>query len=383
MASCQSDDHTMNTAQSNTRNPLPPPGASQSAEATQALGTPPARTTERRLLFLFTRTPLHVGAGASVGAIDQPITRERHTGFPIIPGSAIKGVCADASRNWTIIVDEQKNGKDSAGNSVTYTVKKGQRTQEGQWLFGVASDTGASAGALQFSEAKLLAFPIRSAKGGYAWITCPLLLRRFARESGMPPNADYLPSCEPADGEGLWSGNRLGFRQQNGTDEVVLEEYSFRRARHENVDVPFPSKLESVVKGTLPDDHVLRQVEGRIVVLSDGMLSYFVRASCEVMQRNRIDDVTGTVAEGALFNQENVPVDTLFFATVTASEAHCSGSPQQPTAQTKPARDAMQLLEAHFIQSPVLQIGGDGGIGLGLCTIRLAEASGQQPYDKP
>ena len=47
---------------------------------------------QTKILYLFTRTPLHVGAGASVGAIDQPIQRERHTGFPIIPGSSIKGV---------------------------------------------------------------------------------------------------------------------------------------------------------------------------------------------------------------------------------------------------------------------------------------------------
>ena len=50
-----------------------------------------------KLLYLFTRTPLHVGAGSSVGAIDQPVVRERHTGFPIIPGSSIKGVLADAN----------------------------------------------------------------------------------------------------------------------------------------------------------------------------------------------------------------------------------------------------------------------------------------------
>ncbi|HNW40428.1 MAG TPA: RAMP superfamily CRISPR-associated protein, partial [Opitutaceae bacterium] len=48
-----------------------------------------------KLLYLFTRTPLHVGAGSSVGAIDQPIIRERHTGFPIIPGSSLKGSFAD------------------------------------------------------------------------------------------------------------------------------------------------------------------------------------------------------------------------------------------------------------------------------------------------
>jgi CRISPR/Cas system CMR subunit Cmr4 (Cas7 group RAMP superfamily) len=41
-----------------------------------------------KILYLFTRTPLHVGAGASVGAIDQPIIRERHTGFPIISATS-------------------------------------------------------------------------------------------------------------------------------------------------------------------------------------------------------------------------------------------------------------------------------------------------------
>src|ERR1039457_3096263 len=30
-----------------------------------------------KILYLFTRTPLHVGAGASVGALAQPIQRER------------------------------------------------------------------------------------------------------------------------------------------------------------------------------------------------------------------------------------------------------------------------------------------------------------------
>ena len=50
---------------------------------------------EPRILTIFTRTPLHVGAGASVGAVDLPIVRERHTRFPVIPGTSLKGVLAD------------------------------------------------------------------------------------------------------------------------------------------------------------------------------------------------------------------------------------------------------------------------------------------------
>ena len=50
---------------------------------------------EKQIFAIFTRTPLHVGAGNSVGAIDSPVMRERHTRIPIIPGSSLKGVLAD------------------------------------------------------------------------------------------------------------------------------------------------------------------------------------------------------------------------------------------------------------------------------------------------
>ena len=63
---------------------------------------------QTKILYLFTRTPLHVGAGSSVGAIDQPIQRERHTGFPIIPASSLKGTFADA---WNGGLLEEANEK--------------------------------------------------------------------------------------------------------------------------------------------------------------------------------------------------------------------------------------------------------------------------------
>jgi CRISPR-associated protein Cmr4 len=109
-----------------------------------------------KTLFILTRTPLHVGSGASVGAIDQPIQRERHTGFPVIPASSLKGSFAD---HWNEGLALDKDGNTVRGVS------------EAAWLFGSNDANQAAAGALLFSEARLLAFPIRSAKGGYAWIT--------------------------------------------------------------------------------------------------------------------------------------------------------------------------------------------------------------------
>jgi CRISPR type III-B/RAMP module RAMP protein Cmr4 len=78
-----------------------------------------------RILMILTRTPLHIGAGSSVGAIDQPIVRERHTGFPVIPASSLKGTFADAwngslenqDRNRFLRVTTRKDDKRADGDS--------------------------------------------------------------------------------------------------------------------------------------------------------------------------------------------------------------------------------------------------------------------------
>ena len=121
-----------------------------------------------KLLTIFTRTPLHVGAGSSVGAVDLPVIRERHTRFPIIPGSSLKGVLADL---WNEKIENEKGEL------------KTSRSKEGLKLFGSTDSKAAESGYLLIGEGKLLAFPVRSAKGCFAWITCPLALNRFYRDS--------------------------------------------------------------------------------------------------------------------------------------------------------------------------------------------------------
>ncbi|MGC9036299.1 MAG: type III-B CRISPR module RAMP protein Cmr4, partial [Verrucomicrobiia bacterium] len=126
---------------------------------------------ETKLMMIFTRTPLHIGTGASVGAIDQPVLRERHTGFPIIPASSLKGVFADQWNDRLIEVSEKEKKK-------KVRVAGENNCSEAAWLFGSDNNNFSFAGAVQFSEAKLLAFPVRSAKGSFAWITSPLILYR-------------------------------------------------------------------------------------------------------------------------------------------------------------------------------------------------------------
>lgn len=270
-----------------------------------------------RVLHIFTRTPLHVGAGSSVGAVDQPVQRERHTGFPIIPGSSVKGVLRDHLKGIGL-----------------------ERVNE---LFGQGgSDQAYQAGHVSFGEARLLGFPVRSAKGAFAIATSPLVLQRFARDAGIKlavPAAPNDMACLP--------GAKLVI-ERSGQKGVVLEEYRF------NVAGTFPTEWEKLLCGLL-DDAVLAGAAGRIVLLSDGDLAHFAVSACQISQHVRIDDQTGTTDDGGLFNEETVPAETLFYSTLTAMRGGDSNAVFDQLAQEQ-----------------LVQFGGSGTTGLGFCTVKLA-----------
>ena len=48
-------------------------------------------TTSNALFTLVAETSIHAGASESEGAVDLPIQREKHTGWPCIYGSGMKG----------------------------------------------------------------------------------------------------------------------------------------------------------------------------------------------------------------------------------------------------------------------------------------------------
>jgi CRISPR-associated protein Cmr4 len=322
---------------------------------------------KQKLLYLFTRTPLHVGAGSSVGAIDQPVQRERHTGFPIIPATTLKGVFADV---WTDGLHEQ-DGK----RNLRVTTKKNENNEEvidqvaeAAWLFGSDNASHAFAGALQFSEARLLAFPIRSARGSFAWITCPLMLARAARD-GVPA-IKALSEVEvqcfsglDGDSKALFGGSGpLALKAKDGSTEktqVVLEEYTFTHARE------LPIGLGAALQELLKEDAVWREVASRLVILSDGMMSFFAKSACEVAQHVRIDDETGTAAGGALFNQENVPSETLFYSVVNAFKE------RTPKGHDRTEDKALDTFRTEVDETGVFQFGGDASTGLGYCTVKL------------
>ena len=271
-----------------------------------------------RILYLFTRTPLHVGAGSSVGAIDQPVIRERHTGFPIVPGSSVKGVLRDHVKSKGVAAPRVDELFGKGGNGDDFT-----------------------AGRISFGEARLLLFPVRSAKGAFALATSPLALQRFARDAGL---SIPIPAA-PKDMTCL-AGSKLVIPGKNA---AVLEEYRF------NVSGEFPADWQKTLTSLL-NDAVLGGAEGRFVLLSDGDLSHFAVNACQVNQHVRIDDETGTAEDGGLFNEETVPSETLFYSALTE------------TRKLDGNNDVFDTLASEQL----IQFGGNGTTGLGFCTVKLA-----------
>ncbi len=276
---------------------------------------------KQHILYLFTRTPLHVGAGSSVGAVDMPVQRERHTGFPIIPGSSIKGVLADGES----FLDKGDDGKL-------------QRSESGHYLFGKEAgkdkeDTG-NAGALCFGEAQLLAFPVRSAKGCFAWLTSPLCLTRWQRVSGIALGEIPRPKADQA----RFDLETLG---QNG--KALFEDNIFSQCGGFDA--------AETLAGSMQVDGIWNDLATKhLVLVSDDNLAHFATTACEVAQHVVIDDETGTAKPGLLFNQENVPAETLFFATITENQPGCIENLKTP--------------------NPV-QLGGNATTGLGFCSSQL------------
>ena len=262
---------------------------------------------KQQIMTIFSRTPVCVGAGSSVGAIDLPVMRERHTRIPIIPGSSVKGVLRDL---WNSNQDEQKN------------------------IFG--DENAKAAGKVMVGEARVLAFPVRSARGMFAWVTSPLALERFVRDSGIALDIPSLKEMECMASAELCSENK-----------AVFEEYCFERK------AGLPAGVAEAFSN-LSADTVWQSVASRLAVISDEMFQYFVENACEIPARICIDDETGVVKKGALFYQEQVPSETMFYNVLAAND-----------------NIILETVVEKLNATAVLQFGGDETIGLGYCTIKV------------
>lgn len=290
--------------------------------------------TEADLLFIHALTGLHPGSGTALGAVDLPVQRERHTQWPTIPGSSLKGVLRDAFER----------------------VKHAELVS----IFGPDTQNASEhAGALSITDARLLAFPVRSAAGVFAWVTCPAVLTRLRRDAALL-SGEAVPDCPPVTGETALVAE--GSPLLTGTPPCVLfEEFRF------TVQAAPPAALLDWIAERASDDAGTRdRLKQHLAIVGDDQFTHFARYATEVTARIALEYKTKTVRDGALFWEEFVPAETLFYAVAIAAKSRKANCPLS-------ASDILDRLGLQLRERPIAQIGGDETVGKGLCALRLAK----------
>jgi CRISPR-associated protein Cmr4 len=290
-------------------------------------------TMEIRPYLLHALSPLHAGTGQSVGIIDLPIARLRATNIPFVPGSSLKGVLREARR-------ELPSGEWEAlfGPLRKESGPEGDVAQEGD-----------HAGALVVGDARLVALPVRSFTGTFALVSSPLLLELARRDlAGLP---DVPPPLKRRAGTGVWVGADSVIAPK-GSRQVFLEELDLNV--HEE---PAVEAWGCFLGRVLPGEEEL--VRERFVVVDDETMNFLMETATQVDTRVRIKPETGVVEEGALWQEESLPAETLLIGVLAAGASLRKGTELR----------AGEVLERALRGTAWLQLGGKATVGRGRCRL--------------
>ena len=299
--------------------------------------------------FIITQTPLHAGSGQDLGIVDLPIQRERHTSFPKIESSGLKGSIRE--------VFESGTGEITVGDQ---TVNNSNRKKAISLAFG-PEEGDAHQGALGFTDARILLFPVKSMKGVFAWITCPKVLERFKEDLELCKNSGAIKKHFFEDGSVPLKNTISNLGKLAIKDKIILEEYAFSVEENENTK-EFAKFLASLLG--------IEEIEDKLVVLSNDDFRDFINLSTEVITRTKIDNETGTVEQGALFTEEYLPAETVMYSLALTTPIF---NKEKGVFGVKNGKEEEELVMEFFEKGlpNVMQIGGNATIGKGIVRTKV------------
>jgi CRISPR-associated protein Cmr4 len=336
---------------------------------------------QKSALFLLCETPLHAGSGDDLGLVDLPIQRERHTAFPKIEASSLKGALREAFENtpgkekdtdFQInvhrvfgydeafergITSEEDLKKMTDGKVKTGAIERNALLKPISDYFG---DDKQFSGCLALTDARLLLFPVKSMKGVFVWLTCPQVLNKFATDMHIAGiSVGGLEDIKALEVRAETAVTASSAPLHNAA--VILEEFAFDAAAHNAVQ-----KFAVALSELLFADPALAYWKGllqkNLIVLNDTDFRDFTTMSTEVITRTKIDNETGTVdaINGALFTEEYLPTESVLYAL--------AGSSDEFTQKTekKSAEDVMAFFTDNMQTNAMFQLGGNATLGKGI-----------------
>ncbi|WGU92362.1 type III-B CRISPR module RAMP protein Cmr4 [Paenibacillus dendritiformis] len=311
----------------------------------------------KKAMFLNVLTSMHVGGGSELSVVDLPIQREGHTGFPKIEASSLKGSLRSVARH-------------SVENSTMDQIFGSDDTEK--------KEENRVASAVAFSDARLLFFPVRSAKGVFAFVTCPMVLRRFFDDMELAGSGELAQRFALTPCPLVAKGSALVLEDKN-KKTVMLEEYVYDVTEEDGDEAPFGAFLTRLLD-VMPCNELLRdRLKTHAILVPDDDFSDFVRMSTEVVTRIKIDNTSGTVQGGALFNEEYLPSESVLYSLLFIADAYQPqpGRLQAEEAVAPPRKKAAEIAaELEKCIPPTFQIGANQTLGKGFVACRLVTGGG-------
>ncbi|MGQ9712921.1 MAG: RAMP superfamily CRISPR-associated protein [Desulfotomaculales bacterium] len=306
------------------------------------------RPFERLTCFALAVDPVHVGTGGyRLGRVDLSIVREPGTNLPKIPGTSIAGAC----RTYAAMALASEN-QEKYGEKFPHCAGQGQEKRDRGYrghcgdpncpicvTFGFSKGEGGSfQGLAQFSDARLVLFPVHSLAGP-VWVTSPDVLRDLGVWDGGQQ--------EPLDGQ---------VRVASGVKAEGRLNLGWLMLGVAGDDFSLGGKL----------DEVPREICNRAVLVSSKMFGHIVNDNLEVRTSVSIDPQTGAATEGALFTYEALPRGSvLAFDVVVSDPAFYSINGRKPLRDDGGREKIVETVRKGLKLFELLGVGGMGTRGLG------------------
>ncbi len=285
-------------------------------------------------------TPLHVGSGKGVGFIDMPIMREKVTNWPLVPGSAIKGVMRDYFCN---LVEEGKIKKelfDTAFGRASGDIN--------------AFDDTSNAGSLILTDAHIVCLPVRSLYGTFAYTTCPLVLERLKRDLKAAGYGEFPDVPRPRNDEAIHQSNSRLVSEGN---KIYFEDLDFD-AKEDGGEKKWADLLGKIL---FQGDPVWKGLfVERFAIVSDDCFNFLTETGTEVSAHIKINDEKKIVAKGALWYEEALPTEAIMSGIAWCDKVFGKNKSENKKIEKK------DILDKFCPSSGLdLQIGGKATVGKG------------------
>ena len=306
------------------------------------------------LVSFYTITPLHVGVGQAVGAVDLPVTKEKHTGIPFIPGTSIKGSLRDILEEKKILNEDEIEG--FLGKELEESPE--EITDKGH------SIEKSKTGSLIFTEAKLLAYPFRSLNTPFIYGSCFLLLERFFRDLKVFGLEELTRNLNL---DNVVKDKVYVSSQQLAKELLILEDYAFKE---ENIifNKTIKNLTETISKLISSDGFSQDRFKENFVILPDREFCYLLKSVLPVQPRVKLTSAKtaskyispeGGEEKGNLWYEEFVPPESLFMSFIM----------DRPIVDKEKKYSALQFYEKCREKLSLLQLGGNETVGYGWCVI--------------